>query len=230
MQTGYGRLSTQWCDAYSKLKAYQNLVIRTHEFIGRTLKLVKKPYVACSFGKDSSVMLDMVLKHDHNILVRFASHPETRLLDNYKQVIDWWRARGINYEEVYCEGRLVKVKHHQRNMLSAGDFDGFFVGIRAEESFGRRVSLRKHSPYHRLPDGMVKISPLAWWTTRDIAAYIVTNNLPVLSKYILEGFDSRTTSGIPRTHIHETLSSLRQRDAASFNELQKLFPEVKYFS
>jgi len=229
METRSAPTSTRWCEAYAKLKSYQNLVIRTHEFIGRTLKLVKKPYVACSFGKDSSVMLDMVLKHNPNILVRFASHPETRLLDNYSQVIDWWRARGINYEEIYCEGRLVKVKHHQRNMLSAGDFDGFFVGIRAEESVGRRISLRRFTQYHRLPDGRAKICPVAWWTTRDIITYIVTNGLPCLNKYRDEGFDARTTSGIPRTHIHETLSSLRQRDKHSFNALRQLFPEVDYF-
>lgn len=220
----------RWCRAYVRLRSYQSLVLRTHDFIARTLRLVKKPYVACSFGKDSSVMLDMILKHEPNILVRFASHPETRLLDNYDQVIDWWRARGINYEEIYCEGRLVKVKHHQRDMLSSGDFDAFFVGIRAEESVGRRISLKRLTPYHRLPNGMAKICPMAWWTTRDIVAYIVTNNLPALNKYLKDGFSARTTSGVPRTHITETITSLRQRDIASFNELQKVFPEVNYFS
>lgn len=229
MQTKSAPTSTLWCDSYAKLKSYQSLVLKTHEFIGRSLKLVKRPYVACSFGKDSSVMLHMVLKHDPNILVRFASHPETRLLDNYDQVIDWWRARPINYEEIHCEGRLVKVKHHQRDMLSAGDFDAFYVGIRAQESFGRRVSLKTYGDFHRTVDGVAKICPMAWWSERDIAAYIITNKLPFLHKYQSEGFSARTTAGIPRTHINETLTSLRQRDVTAFNALQMIFPEVKHF-
>jgi len=175
-------------------------------------------------------MLHLILQQTPDILVRFASHPETRLLDNYDEVISWWRGeQNINYEEIYCEGGLVKVKNDQRNKLSQGRFDSFFVGIRAEESFGRRLSLKKHGQFHRMADGRIKICPVAWWSERDIITYIAMNGLPYLNKYGVEGFQSRTTSGIPRTHIHECLSSLKSRDIQAFNKLKMMFTDVDYF-
>ncbi len=217
---------------YSQLKQYKALVNKTEGFMRWALDRVEKPYVACSFGKDSSVMLDLILKQRPEIPVRFASHPETRLLDNYDEVIDWWIDRGINYHEIFCDGGLVKVRHAQRDALDAmdEDWDSFFVGIRTQESFARRVSLKKYGMFHLLKNGRKKISPMADWKTRDVSAYLLSNDIPYLSKYKDEGFDARTTSGIPRTHISECLQSLKQRDIDAYNRLCILFADVKEFA
>ncbi len=42
---------------YAKMPEYKYLVNKTSGFIKWALKQVKNPYVACSFGKDSAVML-----------------------------------------------------------------------------------------------------------------------------------------------------------------------------
>lgn len=216
---------------YAKLKQHKALVNKTSGFIRWALQRVENPYVACSFGKDSAVMLHLILQHNPRIPVRFASHPETRLLDNYEEVIDLWLKKNINYQEIYCEGGLVKVRHAQRDALDAmhEDWDSFFVGIRKEESFGRRVSLKKYGMFHKLKNGRIKISPLADWSEKDITAYVLSRKLPALSKYTKEGFSSRTTSGIPRTHINECLTSLKNRDINAFNKLSVLFPDIKEF-
>lgn len=216
---------------YSQLKPYKTLVSSTCMFIAEALSKVNKPYLACSFGKDSSVMLDLVLKIKPDIRVRFASHPETNYLDNYNDVIGWWKKKGINYEEIFCEGGLVKVKHAQRNALDAmhEDWDSFLVGIRKQESFARRVSLSKYGKFHLLANGRTKISPLADWTEKEISVYMLENDLPVLNKYKHEGFSARTTSGIPRTHIEESLNSLKQRDIISYNLLCEIMPDAKNF-
>jgi len=216
---------------YAQLKPYKALVNKTSGFIRWALEHVRNPYVACSFGKDSAVMLDLILRHKPGISVRFASHPETRILDNYEKVIKDWISRGINYCEIYCDGGLVKVKHAQRDALDdiGGDWDSFFVGIRQQESFGRRVSLKKHGMFHKLANGRIKISPMSEWKEKDIAVYVLSNDLPVLSKYKIEGFSARTTSGIPRTNIEECLISLKQRDIEGYNKLCRLFPDTKYF-
>lgn len=215
---------------YAQLKPYKALVNKTSGFIRWALERVKNPYVACSFGKDSAVMLHLILQHRPNIPVRFASHPETSLLDNYQEVINLWVENyGINYHEIFCDGGLIKVRHHQRNMLDAlhEDWDSFFVGIRKQESVGRRISLRTHGMFHKLKStGRIKISPLADWTEKEIATYTVANNIPLLDKYQKEGFSARTTSGIPRTNIEESLMSLKSRDIQSFNELCKLYPDA----
>jgi 3'-phosphoadenosine 5'-phosphosulfate sulfotransferase (PAPS reductase)/FAD synthetase len=214
---------------YSKLNSYKFLVQKTKKFIEISLQQVKNPYIACSFGKDSAVMLHLILQFAPGIPVRFASHPETRLLDNYDEVIKKWLEKEINYQEIFCNGRIIKIKHHQRESLSAGNWDSFFLGIRAEESFGRRISLKTHGQFHKLSTGIIKISPLAWWQEKDVATYIVEHKLPFLNKYKIEGFSARTTSGIPRTHIQECLMSLKSRDINSFNKLVEMFPEVKEF-
>jgi hypothetical protein len=217
---------------YAQLKPYKALVNKTSGFIRWALEHVENPYVACSFGKDSAVMLDLCLKNNPDIPVRFASHPETRILDNYNEVINLWLKKGINYQEIFCDGGLVKIKNAQRNSLDAlnENWDSFFVGIRKEESFGRRVSLKKYGMFHKLKStGRIKISPMADWTEREISVYVLSNELPTLNKYNIEGFSSRTTSGIPRTNIEECLISLKQRDIEGFNKLCKLFPDTKYF-
>ncbi len=214
---------------YCKLSSFKRLLNQTNDFIKNSINNITNPYLACSFGKDSSVMLDLVLKHIPDIKVRFATHPETRLLDNYDEIIGYWKNKNINYEEIYCAGGLVKVKHHQRESLNQGEWDSFFIGIRAEESFGRRVSLKKYGAFYKLKNGRIKISPVAWWKTIDISSYILDNNIPYLNKYSKEGFGARTTSGVPRTHVSECLSSLKSRDINSFNKLCRMFPDVKEF-
>lgn len=216
---------------YAQLKQFKYLVNKTSGFIRWALERVENPYVACSFGKDSAVMLHLVLQHRPDIPVRFASHPETRLLDNYDEVIEKWIEKGINYHEIFCDGDLVKVKNAQRNALDAmnENWDSFFVGIRMQESFGRRVSLKKLGMFHKLANGRIKICPMADWTEHDISAYVFSNDLPTLSKYHKEGFSARTTSGIPRTNINECLQSLKNRDINAFNKLCKLFPDVNEF-
>lgn len=216
---------------YAQLKPYKALVNKTSGFIRWALERVENPYVACSFGKDSSVMLHLCLKHRPDIPVRFASHPETRLLDNYESVINAWIDKGINYHEIFCDGELIKVKHAQRDALDAmnENWDSFFVGIRQQESVGRRISLKKYGMFYKLKNGRIKISPMSEWSEKDIAAYVLSNDLPTLSKYNTEGFSSRTTSGIPRTNISECLQSLKSRDIQAFNKLCQLFTDVNEF-
>lgn len=175
-------------------------------------------------------MLHLILQYAPNIVVRFARHPETELLGNYAEIIRWWRKNfAINLEELYCEGGLLKVKHHQRQMLNEGEWDSFFVGIRASESQARMFSLKKFGMFHRLKNGRIKISPMAWWKEDDVGAYTWLHGLPILERYELEGMSSRTSSGIPRTHIAETLLALKERDIGRFNQICALFDDAKHF-
>lgn len=217
---------------YSKMPEHKRLVDETKLFIKKSLSKVSNPYVACSFGKDSSVMLHLILQEMPKIRVRFASHPETELLDKYKQVIDWWiNEYNINLYNVFCNGDFVKIKHHQRDMLDDVECDSFFVGIRAEESRGRRISLKKDGKFYKLKsNGRIKISPMAWWKKEDIWAYIVSNNIPLLDKYEFEGVTARTTSGIARYYQRETLLSLKQRDITRYNKLLQLYPNARNYT
>jgi sulfate adenylyltransferase subunit 2 len=216
---------------YATMPEYKYRVKGTNWFIQKALTEVKNPYLACSFGKDSTVMLHLVLLQFPEIPIRFATHPETEILDNYREVIDWWKEKfDINLTEVFCDGELVKVKHHQRKMLGNVEADAFFVGLRADESVARRMSLRKYGKFHQLKSsGVIRIAPLADWTERDIAAYIYSNDLPLLSAYGFHGVDTRTSAGIPRSCIDISLNNLKLRDIGRFNRLCELYPDARYY-
>lgn len=228
---------------YAKLKPFKALVNRTSGFIRWALEQVKNPYVACSFGKDSAVMLHLVLQHKPDIPVRFSEQIVTQYLDDYEAVIKWWKINfNINLQRVYvlrkeikseAEKAVSEEQFSQRKSLDKGNWDSFFVGIRAEESVGRRINLKKNGIFAKQKNGRIKISPLAWWKTEDIIAYTYLNHLPILSRYNKFGFNDRTTAGLPPKWVYnvleDTLLKLRNTDPSAYNNLLLTFEDLKYY-
>jgi 3'-phosphoadenosine 5'-phosphosulfate sulfotransferase (PAPS reductase)/FAD synthetase len=226
---------------YYELKPFQSLLERTKKFIRNSLQKVSNPYVACSFGKDSSVMLHLILQERNDIPVRVVIHPETFFLDRYREVIDWWKEKyKINLKEIYCERDTFFVEKEQgkgqRARLNEGNYDAFFVGIRAEESLARSITLKHHGTFYFVKKWQkYRIAPLAWWKLSDVAAYMVYHQLPVLATYEFFGFEARTTTGVPVKDrkpflpTYTSLSQLKMRDPIAFNQLAKKFPEVRFF-
>jgi phosphoadenosine phosphosulfate reductase len=215
---------------YAKLHSYTRLVNRTHGFIRWALARVKTPYVACSFGKDSAVMLHMVLEQAPDIPVVFVRRVETDLIDNYQDVIQQWGT--INLQTISYTGWLEDqdaARGIGNAVKSLQNFDSFFVGLRSDESVGRRLTLKNHGMFYQNTSGKTRICPLKDWNTKDITAYTYQNRLPILSKYLIEGFDARTTAAIPSKFPHETIQSLKTRDIESYNKLLTLLPDVKNF-
>lgn len=214
---------------YTQLKSYKALVNKTSGFIRWALERVKNPYVACSFGKDSAVMLHLVLMQRPEIPVIFVRRIETDLIDNYQEIISKWG--GINLRQLTVKGWL-ETGSNKRTVSTATanlENDSYFVGLRMDESAARRISIKTSGMFYKNSSGKFRICPMADWTTKDIAAYCIHNDLPILSKYLDEGFNSRTTSGIPRRFASESLQSLKHRDIESFNKLLKLLPDARNF-
>lgn len=218
---------------YAQTNAYKWRVEKTKQFISESLKKVNSPYVACSFGKDSSVMLHLVIEQKPDIEVKCLGKKETFLIDDYNSIFEWWK---INYE-VYTEfieyiGWLEDSSAKTGIAYNIPDYekDSFFVGLRMEESVGRRISLKKYGMFHVLKSGKARIAPMADWATNDIATYMLTNKLPILKAYQREGFGARTTTNIPSKYPHESIARLKDQNLPAYNELLKMFPDAKYFS
>lgn len=211
---------------YAQLNQYKRLVEKTDIFIKDCLKKVKNPYVACSFGKDSSVMLHLVLKNYPQIKVRFIRWKfETEFIDNFDEIISKWG--DINLDQIEFSRDSLADKRKDRYKTEG--YDSYFIGLRKGESFARRVTLKKHGKFFKNKAGMIRISPIADWTEQDIAAYMFSNNLPVLSTYLKQGINSRTTSRIPREDFgirQSFLIDLKQRDFSAYQNLINHFPEV----
>ena len=54
----------------------------------------------------------------------------------------------------------------------------YAIGLRADESKGRRKDAQVHGPLFYRRNGQLRIAPLQKWSTQDIWAYIVSNDLP----------------------------------------------------
>lgn len=189
------------------------------------------PYLACSFGKDSSVMLHLVRSFRPDVPVLFFTRKETFLIDNYQDVIDAWE--HINLTQVLFKGSSLEMvsKSVIKNTASQveAQFDSYFVGLRKDEAVGRRITLRKHGKFYKKVNGLTRIAPLADWTTKEIAAYMAEHQLPLLNKYKAEGMQARTTAGISSKFPHECLQSLKSRDIAAFNKLKELYPNINEY-
>lgn len=216
---------------YAQMPEHKALVNKTKGFTRWALERVENPYVACSFGKDSAVMLHLILQIKSDISVRFVRWKnETEFLDNYDEVIGLWKKNyHIQLNQIELERLSFSEKVEERKRLNTEEHDSYFIGFRKEESTGRRITLRSMGMF-AVVGGKVRISPLADWSESDIWAYIYKNNLPTLKSY-LHG-NERTTSRVPREDMgirSLSLQNLKYRDLESFQKLQQHFPEVKNY-
>lgn len=217
-------------EMHSKTKTYQAKIEAANRTISIALNQVERPYVAWSVGKDSSVLLDLILCFKPRVPVRFIHwHNESDLIDNYQEVISWWQHRGINLEIVQMS--RASLNEEVKSRWGTVGYDSYFIGFRADESKGRAATLRYNGMIYTKADGMTRIAPLAWWNDIDVGAYLQSKGIPLLASY--EGdVTNRTSSRIPRDDYGirgRMLAHLKRRDPAAFNALGAHFPEVKEY-
>lgn len=237
-------------EVHAKLSGFRRKVEEAEGFIEEASALCENPYVSFSAGKDSSALLHLVLKQRPDIAVRTLASGETRLLHgNYEAVISWWRERHpeMHYEEIlidrvfaegwedatWAEQRATGNKDLQTGL--AGDFDGVFLGLRKEESKGRKITLSGGREVYRYVEhrndenaGRVRCCPLAHFTTRDVGAVMVENDLPLLKSYEEDGgLENRTTLRLTgRSAEENAVRRLKMRDGKAYNRLVRRFPEI----
>lgn len=238
------------CLLWSKMPQYTEKLKRTSEAISQMLRISAHPYIAFSCGKDSSVLADLVLSIDPSVTCRFISSGETRIVHNVDDVIRHFTERygalveEINIDRVFSvewekatfdEQRKAGRRDIQR--IDNHGYDGVFMGLRKEESRGRKISLSFHKT-DGLPDGMYRYSdrdfyrmcPLADWKTQDIGAYIAVNNIPMLDWYREYGFEARTTARITGDAVRQNvLFYIHKHNPAGYQKLVKRFPELRIY-
>ncbi len=238
---------------HSKSRRYLKRLDEAKTIIENILPLLQYPYIAFSCGKDSSTLAHLVLQK-RNMPLRFLSSGETRIVHNVDDVINWFKARGATIEEIlidrvfseewkdatWTEQR--KAGRHDMEILNRGDWDGIFMGLRIEESPKRQLSLARHQteglpPFcyqyketNKKRGNAIRCCPLARWTTDDIGAYIITNNIPFLRQYHNHGMGARTTARLTGDAVRQyALSDVKRDNPEGWRKLVKRFPEFGYF-
>jgi 3'-phosphoadenosine 5'-phosphosulfate sulfotransferase (PAPS reductase)/FAD synthetase len=248
--------------AHSQTAGYRAHLERARATIRWALEHCAPVYVSWSAGKDSSVMLWLAAEECPTISARILTGGETRLLyPSLDRVIAWWRQRWpamdlqeILVDHVFADGwqdaswveqwRSFFNEWERYLNRSCGDWNGLMVGLRSEESWYRRVWLRKHLPgcdyaIYRYSDsrarasrGLYRICPLDRWTTADVAALTAQHDIPLLETYQFVGMEGRTHLRTGRRSVQEfgQIAELRRRDPVSYNRLIQRFPELARWS
>jgi len=206
---------------YAKLPIFRKRIEKANEIIDRALEMIKNPYLACSFGKDSSVMLHLVLQKKGDIPIVFinqgecAEWPDTYKLRD-KLIKEWnlnyielhppslfslyekygisWIDGGQEIENKICEDLIYKPA---RELIKKWNFDGVFMGLRKEESRSRFMSGATRGPIYKVRNiyksekGIFHCTPLLNWKGQDIWSYITSKNIPFNEIYKKTKFATR---------------------------------------
>ena len=192
-------------------------------------------YVACSWGKDSVVLAHLCQQVQQDILIfHYASIESSQgIVDNYPGVIRQYRNRFTpNYQELIAEREWANTPDTVQDRINACLGSAYrlaFVGLRAEESKPRRIALKKYGVIHQYQSGRhqgyYRACPLAWWGWKDIYAYCVQNDLPLLNRY------SQCDKSLSRTNPHAIFWYSQDKDfvAVSREQIKRYNPALNQY-
>jgi len=177
------------------------------EILQRFGELSRSPYLSFSGGKDSLVMTDIALKiiPGARILYRDcgATMPGTfelfaELEKRWEKKIEIWyskqtifdvfRQYGLNHPRLEHHTHRILITESMKEWLAENpSVDGYAMGLRAQESAGRRRlakyrgSIFKTKWYKKKE--MWACVPLIWWRVEEVWAYIDYYELPYHPAY-----------------------------------------------
>lgn len=233
--------------AHAESKSFHKRLEEAKRLIQIALSIAQRPYISFSCGKDSSVLADMVLEFAPDIPMRFLSSGETRLLHNIDEILMWFREKkGAKITEIHINRvfspEWINKSWNESRKAGVGDlehlhkeenFDLAFIGLRAEESPNRRMSLMKCRTeglpqfIYRMKDGRIRCCPLAQWKTADVGAYLISRGIPFLENYHEEGLQARTTARLTGTAVRMgTLRRLKEQHIEHYNAIITRWPEL----
>ena len=208
------------------------------------LDVAPNSYVSVSFGKQSICMAHMVQQVRPDIPMFFLAHSETWVLHDFDRVITSYVERfrpnltivqldRWQEAETWAEA-VARGKGDMQRMCDRGEWDGWFIGLSADESRARRITLAQGAGQHnahptifRHADGKYRCCPLKNWGWREIAAYVSLHDLPLLSFYQRYGLEQRTTARISRRVRENAGLDLLRQGNASLAALLNRFPDIK---
>lgn len=111
----------------------------------------------------------------------------------------------------------------------------YAIGLRADESPGRRKDAQVHGPFYVRKNGQLRIAPLQKWTARDIWTYITVNGLPYHPGYDerfagekLEDMRVGVLTDLASAYAPASLSRLAYFHPAHYAKLKAAAPEAPW--
>jgi len=245
--------------AYSMLPVFKRKVDNALAIIQCAVEDGRVIGVSCSTGKDSIVVLDLVRQVYPDAPAAFfdsgteteypenytlAKHYELEILPTQETMADLCRhigALGHEPEEPGAEvsfGGYMVIEPALRFMDMHG-LDTNALGLRAGESYGRRMNFRTRGKYYEIASWSedsrtFMLCPIADWSDNDVWAYIASRKLrynPVYDRMADAGFERRDWRVSVLIGASASMfgryGMLRMIASEKFNELARDFPELR---
>jgi len=176
---------------YAETSEFRAKLIEAQQIISKALETYNKPYVSYSGGKDSLVVLHLVLQQAPNILVfhwDYGRYYIPRPIE--KEILEIAYSVGVKNLKVATSPLYRKLKRKAINVLGRELFgrvipqlkqegyDAVFLGLRKEESIKRKLRITR-GIFYDLPE----VWPIQNWSWKDVWSYIFSRQLPYLSVY-----------------------------------------------
>lgn len=231
---------------------------RILDIIERGLLEMRQPYLSCSWGKDSLVLLWATLRVQPKIPVVFMNSnyafPETYALRDriveewnlnyielppaadYLQIISEFGLPDINRTQA-AQKKVVQIikKSRANNWALQNGYDGHLWGIRADESRARKNMIEHKGTLFRSKEGIWRCSPLAHIRLRTLWQMIDYYRIPysaVYDKTLFFPRESIRNAGWLTTDgaAHGRLAWLKHYYPEKYRYLADLSPEVRSYT
>jgi len=186
---------------HAGLAIHQKRIAKSKVIIEKFLSQCRKPYIAWSTGKDSTALLHLVLSIDSGIRV-MTHHDDTdfpedieyikAVSDMLKIIPDVVSPAFSVLGKIKCDKIDITSDVHSKKNLAgeqffdviekyriANEFDGCFLGLRSEESKGRKANRRYNGVIYSKSNGDRICQPIVDWVGADVFAYLLSNNIPI---------------------------------------------------
>lgn len=236
---------------WSRLSKHKKRLQHTKEVILRAFEITDNWCISCSGGKDSISMAhfintikptpifsykdDLVYPGESQYLIDTAKRYGWDIRIHEEML--WSRVEDISRTGGTITDVLGMFSDTFWSAINENNdrYKGSFIGMRAQESFGRRWNYKKRGDIYEMANGFWHAIPIARWEAGDVFAYLVSNDIPIFSLYTKKGIvpPEKRREGwyIPAGDYMRSTGSVVQLKYTYpdlFEKLAELFPELGY--
>ena len=250
-------------ELWARTKEFSHKISQAQRIAERGFGIMDYPYASLSFGKDSTAMVHLLLALEPSLPVMYVNcgewdeWPDTpRVKAEFlsrcpckfieldgPSIIESYHEAGSRYmpDEEAGEPMRRILRRYDKSLCAVLDgaairrgFDGAFIGLRKEESDNRSRLFAMRGPlYYAKTRKLWACHPLAFWSSRDVWAYIVKHDLPYNELYDLDPQGrERARNGAmigTRSARYGRLTRLKLMYPEQFNRLAAEFPEIRCY-